>query len=419
MIRNILVAVLAVLVSVPSAMATVNPTTVPQFLVANDDFDIKGNLLNSAQNPFKAVLVTADNAEYELPSVVKANNKKAWILLPDISATGLSLLKVTLKISGGNVTEESAETFVSFLLAPSNSFNPKVSKKLDGLVAVSLPNGTSAGINVDGENGPDGAQGPNGESGENGPIGAVGPVGPVGAVGPQGPQGIIGLQGPNGNVGKTGRKGKKGAIGNVGIMGLMGPSGAPGTPGLQGPKGPIGDKGEDAEYHFSIFGSRIYDPGNVWNTSTHTVFRDGWVKLPTELYVIEGNTADGWVSFTFDGMRACYQGAQTSQSNDKKFVLAKLADISASITHPNQNHIPEIRCGNLPTSMVLNSESVIRGQDRYVKVNKDEKVGLIINGGVCGEDCEYTSALIHQVIVEPELPFQQVMMEAKRPPLLP
>lgn len=354
--KNILVAILAIVLSVPSAMATVTTTTVPEFLVSSDDFTLKGKSMNSASNPFKAVLVTADGQEFELPSFVKSNAKKAWILTPDISATGYDIMKVTLKLSGGNVAEENAQTFIAFLIDSTGSFTPSISNKLTNEVAVLLPSTVEAGIAVDGELGP---TGPPGSMGELGNTGVLGIPGPQGLQGPRGPQGVEGEQGPD---------------------------------------------GEDAEYHFSIMASRSYNPDQYFD-GNYTTERTGWLKIPKSVFVTEGNAGQGWMSLTVNDNKACYKGkASSTRSTHQEFEF--IGTINLDFEGDTSCSVENIKASS-PLRLV---DIILQEQEyHYFRVEAGDNINLRVDGGGCDNSgfrrsCKYTTVFMNELQVESENP---------------
>ena len=396
--KKLLVAALAVLLSVPAAMAVVNPATLPEFLVASSQLDIKGKKLNSAANAFKAVLVTEDGASYELPSVASA--KKASILLPSLAGTDLDLAKVTLKISGGNVAEENAETFIRFLLAPTASFVPNVGNQFSDVSVVNLPATVEAGIAMDGEQGPTGPEGEQGDAGVQGIPGPPGPVGPQGAIGPQGPQGATGPQGARGPKGPRGAIGAQGDTGPAGPAGPAGAPGAPGATGSVGAKGDTGPRGNGAQYHFTLFASRGYN-SSFWNNDEYTMKKSGWIKLPNTVYLASGNAGTGWMTLELGQHKACFQGNDGNGTGDNAIKFFKLKKVVYA------NQVSE--CYQSGSAAAADDNKIIYAANEhyYVKPNKNDLAKLQVNGDGCDsspdgspDDCVYTSVIIPQIVRE-------------------
>ena len=364
--KKLLVAALAVLLSVPAAMAVVNPLTLPEFLVATSEVKVSGKKLDSNTNPFTVILVSEDGQEFELPSYIQAGskNKKAGFLLPSLAATDIELAKVTLKISGGNVPAESPETFIRFLLAPTEAFVPSAGPQLSEASIVNLPNTILAGIAMDGEQGPEGPQGAQGEAGSTGLPGVPGPVGPIG---------------PQGEQGET---------------------------------GPQGKKGNGAQYHFTLFASKGYSP-NINNTGNYELRKSGWIQIPNSIHVVTGNAGvgnrendseNGWMTLKIGDYQACYKGTGIAYKPSRWFPTvygsSNTFALEGIINADEQE--ASIACTSGLISEVEWDNDLIAAYDEtnYAKVRKNDLVELEINGGGCRLGCKYTSVILPQVITE-------------------
>ena len=165
--------------------------SVPSLFVEKTEITVYGDNLESNQNPFKVILVTADGQSLELDSQVKPSGLAARISLPSLPVNASKTYKITLNISGGDVPVGNPEQFVGLLSLTPTGFVSNLGPELSAALP-SVPSSSNSGF--DGTPGPQGIAGPTGPQGSQG----FGGQGATGATGSQGIQGPIGLTGPQG-----------------------------------------------------------------------------------------------------------------------------------------------------------------------------------------------------------------------------
>ncbi|NBV99409.1 MAG: hypothetical protein EBR67_07870 [Proteobacteria bacterium] len=89
--------------------------SIPSLFVEKTEITVYGDNLESNQNPFKVILVTADGQSLELDSQVKPSGLAARISLPSLPVNASKTYKITLNISGGDVPAGNPEQFVGLL----------------------------------------------------------------------------------------------------------------------------------------------------------------------------------------------------------------------------------------------------------------------------------------------------------------
>lgn len=164
--------------------ALVKVNSVAPILVEKTEVKLRGNNLHSKENPFKAILITADGQAVDLISTINSSAKSANIILPAIPASTNNIFKVTLNISGGDVLAEKPQQLIRLLSSMPEGF----SSNLDPQLLANLPSlstSTTTGLGAVGPQGPAGPMGPQGSAGSQGPTGPAGPIGPQGLEGPQ------------------------------------------------------------------------------------------------------------------------------------------------------------------------------------------------------------------------------------------
>ncbi len=176
--KKILSAILA-LTLMNSVSARVNPTQVPDILTEGTVVTLSGKTINSKGNPLKVNLVTVDGNVVSLTPILNKKGTQAQVLLPTIPSDVDSLVQVTLKISGGDVSSSVPQEFARILAKQPAGFNGEDLGGGIGSTATSLPSGTSSGIISQGPAGPRGENGATGSRGLDGTPGPQGPIGPV------------------------------------------------------------------------------------------------------------------------------------------------------------------------------------------------------------------------------------------------
>ena len=313
-----------------SVNALVRPNTVTQLLVEKTEILVKGSNLNSARNPLKVTLNTADGEVLELNSEAGPMGKSAKIVLPALPVSTNDVYKITLNISGGDVPADQPQQFVRLLSSKPSGYVSNLEPQLEASLASISPSASSG----------------------------------LGATGPQGIQGVSGPAGPQGP------------------QGLPGPTGSQGPQGLPGPQGIQGVKGDSTPLYLTFYANRDYDP-SVWNADTLLSPAAGKIRVPSVIYLAEGNAGTGWLTFRLGNVKACYQGAAANNSIiSKRFILRNIFDAT-------------VACDN------SGSATPITLVDNKADVNLGDTLSLDVNGGgVTSTNRTFTSVILQRVEIE-------------------
>jgi hypothetical protein len=279
------------------------------------------------------------------------------IVLPALPVSTNDVYKITLNISGGDVPADQPQQFVRLLSSQPSGYVSNLEPQLESTL-VSISPSANSGL---GATGPQGIQGLSGSAGPQGPQGSPGPAG---SVGPQGPQGLPGPQGIQG------------------VSGPVGPQGPQGSPGPAGSQGIQGVKGDSNPLYLTFYANRDYDP-SVWNADTLLSPAAGKIRVPSVIYLAEGNAGTGWLTFRLGNVKACYQGAAASSSIiSKRFILRNIFDAT-------------VVCDN------SGSATPITLVDNKADVNLGDTLSLDINGGgVTSTNRTFTSVILQRVEIE-------------------
>jgi hypothetical protein len=283
--------------------------SIPSLFVEKTEITVYGDNLESNQNPFKVILVTADGQSLELDSQVKPSGLAARISLPSLPVNASKTYKITLNISGGDVPAGNPEQFVGLLSLTPTGFVSNIGPEL----SAALP--------------------------------SVSPSSSSGFDGTPGPQGIAGPTGPQGSQGFGGQ-------GATGSQGIQGPIGLTGSQGLQGVASPV---------YISLYANREYNP-SAWNPDTLLSPAAGKIKIPAAAYATESTTVGtGWLTLKIGNIKACYQGAGPNNTTiSKKFLLRNIVDASIACESSN---------AATPVVLVDNKADVLLGDTISLDVN--------------------------------------------------
>jgi hypothetical protein len=173
-----------------------------------------------------------------------------------------------------------------------------------------------------------------------------------------------------------------GAAGPQGIQCISGPAGPQGPQGLTGPQGIQGVKGDSTPLYLTFYANRDYDP-SVWNADTLLSPAAGKIRVPSVIYLAEGNAGTGWLTFRLGNVKACYQGAAASSAIiSKRFILRNIFDAT-------------VACDN------SGSATPITLVDNKADVNLGDTLSLDVNGGgVTSTNRTFTSVILQRVEIE-------------------
>ncbi len=341
--KGLFLALFLIGMSVSTASARVSGFSVPSFVVEDTKVEIRGKNMNSAANPFTVVMTTHDGQNIDLNTSVNRKGSRANVFMPTLNSDDDAVYKVTLAISGGNVSSDNPELFPALfgtsttLIETESNDDPEIASN-----SVTFPSNAQTGFSAVG------AQG------------ATGPAGPSGAQGPTGATGPQGIQGPTGPQGET---------------------------------GPAGD--EFVNFTLSAYRDDVSGPYSSLSQGEFISPKSGFITPPSSIYVVTGNSGQGWLGIQFgDEATACYQG----QSPDFREVVSREFKLYR-IVEPESIYDPY--AGDLSYQCYLSGgqeATFENGSD--IEIDQDEIISLFINGSGCGELCDFTSVVIPNLRVK-------------------
>lgn len=133
----------------------------------------------------------------------------------------------------------------------------------------------------------------------------------------------------------------------------------------------------------SFTASRDYNPSS-FNSYNDTIDVPGNYQVPSQINVVFGNSATGWLSLVIGNRKFCYQGnASNNQvANGTKFL----------IKWEKSNINEDCTSGNFKIPF-----------NNSLTVAKDDVIGLSVNGGGCSSNagtCLYTEVTVTILVVE-------------------